>query len=294
MSIEANATCYLCHFNKHVETALTLGDDATASAFARDLMRIYLDAAEGTSSPVFTPLVSELYQKYYHLDPDRFKEEKEASNRYALQRMPDIAARVEQAPDRLYAGLQFALLGNYIDFSALHKQVSFEKLDSLLETAQDLQVEQASYESLKADLTAGKKLLYITDNAGEICFDRIFAEEIAKAYPHLEITFCVRGGPSQNDATRADAELAGIPFPIIDNGNLVAGTELSQLSQTARTAMEQADVIIAKGQGNTETLYGCGYNIYYIFLVKCIRFQKLFNRPQLTPMLLREKELRLP
>lgn len=293
MSIEANATCYLCHFNKHVETALSLGDEATASAFARDLMRIYLDAAEDTSSPVFTPLVSELYQKYYHLDPDRFKEEKEASNRYALARMDDIAAKVEKAPDRLYAGLQFALLGNYIDFSALHKQVSFEKLDNLLETAQDLQVDPASYEALKADLAAGKKLLYITDNAGEICFDRIFAEEIARAYPHLEITFCVRGGPSQNDATRADAELAGIPFPIIDNGNLVAGTELSQLSQTARTAMKQADVIISKGQGNTETLYGCGYNIYYIFLVKCIRFQKLFNRPQLTPMLLREKELRL-
>ena len=291
MSIEINATCYLCHFNKHVETALSLGDEATASAFARDLMQIYLNAPKGTSSPVFTPLVSELYQKYYHLDPDRFKEEKEASNRFALARIGDITARVEAAPDRLYAGLQFALLGNYIDFSALHGQVSFAKLDELLDKAQYLQVEQASYDALKADLQAGKKLLYITDNAGEICFDRVFAEEIARAYPHLEITFCVRGGPSQNDATRADAELAGIPFPIIDNGNLVAGTELSQLSVEAKTAMDQADVIIAKGQGNTETLYGCGYNIYYAFLVKCIRFQQMFQRPQLTPMLLQEKEL---
>ena len=79
MSIPVNATCYLCHFNKHVETALSLGDEATATAFAKDLMQIYLNAAEGTSSPVFTPLVSELYQKYYDLDPDRFKEEKEAS-----------------------------------------------------------------------------------------------------------------------------------------------------------------------------------------------------------------------
>ena len=291
MSIPVNATCYLCHFNKHVETALSLGDEATATAFARDLMQIYLNAAEDTSSPVFTPLVSELYQKYYGLDPDRFKEEKEASNRFALARIGDIAARVEAAPDRLYAGLQFALLGNYIDFSALHGQVSFAKLDELLDKAQHLQVEQTAYEALKADLQAGKKLLYITDNAGEICFDRVFAEEITRAYPHLEITFCVRGGPSQNDATRADAELAGISFPIIDNGNLVAGTELSQLSLEAKNAMDQADVIIAKGQGNTETLYGCGYNIYYAFLVKCIRFQQMFKRPQLTPMLLREKEL---
>ena len=293
MSIEINATCYLCHFNKHVETALTLGDQETATAFAKELMQLYLDAPKGTSSPVFTPLVSELYQKYYGLDPDRFKEEKEASNRYALARMEDISARVEQSPDRLYAGLQFALLGNYIDFSALHKEVSFEKLDNLLEEAQDLHVEAASYEALKADLQAGKKLLYITDNAGEICFDRIFAEEIARAYPQLEITFCVRGGPSQNDATRTDAELAGIPFPVIDSGNLVAGMELTQLSAEAKEAMDTADVILSKGQGNVETLYGCGYNIYYAFLVKCSMFQKLFNRPKLTPMLLREKELHL-
>jgi len=293
MSIEINATCYLCHFNKHVETALTLGDQETATAFAKELMQLYLDAPKGTSSPVFTPLVSELYQKYYGLDPDRFKEEKEASNRYALARMADISARVANAPDRLYAGLQFALLGNYIDFSALHKEVSFEKLDNLLEEAQDLHVEAASYEALKADMQAGKKLLYITDNAGEICFDRIFAEEIARAYPQLEITFCVRGGPSQNDATRADAELAGIPFPVIDSGNLVAGMELTQLSAEAKEALDTADVIISKGQGNVETLYGCGYNIYYAFLVKCSLFQKLFNRPKLTPMLLREMELHL-
>lgn len=289
MSIPAGATCYLCHFNKHVETALTLGDEATATAFAQELMQIYLNASEGTSAPVFTPLVGNLYQKYYGLDPDRFKEEKEASNRFALERMDTVRERIQAAPDRLYAGLQFALLGNYIDFSALHKQVSFEKLDALLEQAQTMQVEADSYNKLKEELATGKKLLYLTDNAGEICFDRIFAEEIARAYPQLEITFCVRGGPSQNDATRADAELAGIPFPIIDNGNLVAGTELSQLSAEARYAMDTADVIIAKGQGNVETLYGCGYNIYYAFLVKCVHFQKLFHKPQLTPMLLREK-----
>ena len=288
MSIEINATCYLCHFNKHVETALTLGDQETATAFAKELMQLYLDAPKGTSSPVFTPLVSELYQKYYGLDPDRFKEEKEASNRYALARMEDISARVANAPDRLYAGLQFALLGNYIDFSALHKEVSFEKLDNLLEKAQNLQVEAAPYEALKADLQAGKKLLYITDNAGEICFDRVFAEEIARAYPHLEITFCVRGGPSQNDATRADAELAGITFPIIDNGNLVAGMELTQLSAEAKDAMDTADVIISKGQGNVETLYGCGYNIYYAFLVKCKRLEDFFGYPMFTPVLVRD------
>ena len=53
--------------------------------------------------------------------------------------------------------------------------------------------------------------------------------------------------------------------------------------------MESADVILAKGMGNVETLLGSGYNIYYAFLVKCPRFQNLFQKPLMTPMLLRER-----
>ncbi len=290
MSIAINATCYLCHLKKHLETAIGLGDEATATAFGRELMQMYLEVPADTSSPELVPMVNELYKKYYGLEDDRFREEKEASNRFVLERMDTIAARIAAAPDRVYAGLQFALLGNYIDFSALHGQVSFEKLEQMLDSAQQIQVAQADYAALCRDLEQGKKLLYLTDNAGEICFDRLFAEELIRAYPHLQITFCVRGGPSQNDATREDAILAGVPFPVIDNGNTVAGTALKQLSTEAKAALAEADVIIAKGQGNVETMYGCGYNVYYAFLVKCIRFQEIFRLPQLTPMLLREKQ----
>ena len=48
--------------------------------------------------------------------------------------------------------------------------------------------------------------------------------------------------------------------------------------------MEEADVILAKGMGNTETMFGCGYNVYYAFLVKCPRFVHLFGKPMMTPM----------
>ena len=118
--------------------------------------------------------------------------------------------------------------------------------------------------------------------------DRIFAEAIHEAYPQLEITFCVRGGNTINDATREDAKIVGIPFPVIDNGNLVSGTELSMLSAEAKNAMDSADVIISKGMANTETLYRSGYPIYYAFLVKCVRFVEEFGKPLMTPMLVKE------
>ena len=79
---------------------------------------------------------------------------------------------------------------------------------------------------------------------------------------------------------------------MIDNGNLVAGTVPEQLGQEARTAMEEADVIFAKGMGNAETLLGCGKNVYYAFLVKCARFVHIMRRPLMTPMLVRELDQR--
>ena len=121
-----------------------------------------------------------------------------------------------------------------------------------------------------------------------IGFDRIFAEAISAAYPQIEITFCVRGGPTLNDATREDAAAVGIPFRVIDNGNLIPGTQLNELGAEASQALDEADVILAKGMANVETMLGCGYNIYYAFLVKCQRFVNLFGKPLMTPMLVSE------
>ena len=288
MSIPLNWECYLCHLRRNTATARALGDDDQVTAFSQDLLKLYLSAPAEVSSPWLGPATTDLFRKYFCLPEDRFREEKELSNRFVLERLPRIRQRVESAPDPLFAGLQFAILGNYIDFSALQGQVSFETLDQLLEEGEKILLDEAVYASLCADLEQGKKLLYLTDNAGEIGFDRIFAEEIHKKYPHLEITFCVRGGPAMNDATRADAALVGIPFPVIDNGNRIAGTQIDQLCEEALQALEAADVIIAKGQGNTETMYGCGYNVYYAFLVKCPRFEAVFQKPLFTPMLVRD------
>ena len=289
MSIPLDSECFQCHLRRNLETARKLGSEEQATAFARDLMKLYLTAPADASSPWLAPATSELFRHHYGVPEDRFAEEKEISNRFVLERIQGIRERVEAAEDPLLAALQFAILGNYIDFSSLQGQVSFEKLDSMLDRAGEMTPVGDGYDALRADLEKGKKLLYLTDNAGEIGFDRIFAEMIHERYPQLEITFCVRGGPAMNDALRYDAELVGIPFPVIDNGNRVAGTQIDQLSAEAKAALETSDVIIAKGQGNIETMYGCGYNVYYAFLVKCARFVQVFGQPMLTPMLVREK-----
>ncbi len=289
MSLAAGAQCMQCYLERNMNLARALGDEAQATQFFRTLMKLFLEAPEGVSAPWYAPQTAQLLQQIYGLDFDRYKQEKIDSNAFVLARLDAIRESVRAAADPVKAGLQHAILGNYIDFSALRGEVSFETLDEMLKTAETLVFDEEAYRALCQDLQQGKRLLYITDNAGEIGFDRVCAEEIARAYPHLEITFLVRGGPANNDALRADAAEVGIPFPVIDNGNCIPGTQIDQLSSEALAALQNADVILSKGQGNVETLLGCGYNIYYAFLVKCPRFETLFRVPKLTPMLLREQ-----
>ena len=290
MSVAIDSRCLLCHFQKNLRTAQSLGTEEQATEFAFGLMEIYRNAPRTVGATWYGPQVDELFSRIYGLDRDRFAEEKRQSNAFVLERMDRIREKVRSAPDPVFAGLQFAILGNYIDFSALYGEVSFEKLDSMMEDALKMDLDGAVYRRLCDEFERGKSLLYLTDNAGEIGFDRICAEEIHRKYPHLAITFCVRGGPTLNDATRADAEEVGIPFRVIDNGNLVAGTVPELLGEEAKIAMETADVILAKGQANAETLLDSGYNIYYAFLVKCVRFIERYGKPKLTPMLVAERK----
>ena len=290
MAICIDTRCLLCHFNKNVDTARGLGTEAQATAFARELMKIYLESPDDVGATWYGPATAELFDEIYGVGPDRFVEEKRQSNAFVLERMEQIREKIHNAPDRVLAGLKFAILGNYIDFSALYGEMRFEKLDEMLLSALEMELDMEVYASLCGELQKGGKLLYLTDNAGEIGFDRLFAEAIAEKYPQMEITFCVRGGPALNDATREDAIQVGIPFPVIDNGNCVPGTELKVIGQEAKAAMDRADVIIAKGQANAETLLDSGYNIYYAFLIKCVRFIERYSLPKLTPMLAKERK----
>ena len=288
MAIKIDSYCYECLLRRHVATARSLGSEEQATIFAQRMLRACLDAPEGTPSPAIGTVIADLLLEMYGLPLDRFREEKIASSRFIMERLEDVRRAVTTAEDPVYAGLQMAILGNYLDYGALQGQVSFEKLEEMLRSALQMELDRDTYEKLCRDFEKGKKLLYLTDNAGEIGFDRIFAEAIREKYPHLEILFCVRGDIAGNDATREDAAAVGLPFPVIDSGDRTAGTLIPKLGQEAKKALEEADVIIAKGMANTETMLGCGYNVYYAFLVKCQRFVNVFKKPMLTPVLTSE------
>ena len=284
MPIPMNSVCAQCLMKRHVDTARPLGDDETATKFAKGLMELFLSLPEGSDSSQIGPGITKLYADLYGLSGDRYLEEKEQSNAFALDRLPKIYARVEKAKDPIYAALQLSVLGNYLDFAALAGKVRFEDLEKMLEQAEGYDLSGPHYEAFLKKLKTAKTFVLITDNAGEVVFDRVLAETIHRFYPEIKITFLVRGGPANNDALREDAALVGISFPVEDSGLCIGGTPLHQISEKARALLESADVILAKGMGNTESLYNCGLPVFYAFLVKCARFEQVFKKPHLAPM----------
>ena len=116
-------------------------------------------------------------------------------------------------------------------------------------------------------------------------------EELKRENPGLEITALVRGENVLNDATMEDAETVGIGriAKIVGNGSNIGGTQREYLGEEAKRALMEADVVIAKGQGNFETMTGAGWNAYYLFLAKCPYYQKWFGMEHMSGQLVNER-----
>lgn len=218
-----------------------------------------------------------------------YLELREQFNSIMLEREEEIRNSIQQSEDSLKAAIQYAIAGNYIDFMVM-KNVDEETLETLLQNACNYEIDCSVLEALRQDILKAEKLVYLTDNCGEILIDKLVIEQIHKMNPGLQITAIVRGEEILNDATMEDAIQVGLPnvATVIGNGDSMPGTCLYRISNEAKRALDDANVVISKGQGNLEMLQGCDLNLYYIFLCKCDMISEMFQVPKFTPMLVRE------
>ena len=223
---------------------------------------------------------------------DAYEGPKRQYNQELLRRSHDIKGEIDGSKEPFMTGLRYALTGNYIDFGAMDT-VSEEKLDELLGKCQEITVDEVDARRLKEDIARAKRLVYVTDNAGEIVLDSLWLQIIKEQNQQLDITVLVRGGAILNDAAEEDAAFVNLDksFQVISNGTKIPGTSMEEISSQAREALLQADVCIAKGQGNFESLHGCGLNVYYLFLCKCDLFVKKFQVPRFSPVIVHEKRI---
>lgn len=282
--------CILCSLNMMSKSFGRIEPDVEQQTrFMKKACDVIARSEESETPPEINSRIMRLIAAHAGVD-DLFEKEKREYNSAILCMEDEIWEHITQADDKLYRALQYAMTGNYIDFGVT-SSVSEGKLHELIEAAVDIDLGE-TYARLKADLQTAKSLVYLLDNCGEIVFDKMCIKEIKRLYPKLKITVVVRGMPTYNDVTMADAEQTRLVqlVDVVDNGSDIPGTVMGKIRQSTAELIEDADVVIAKGMGNYETMNGCGLNVYYIFLCKCMRFVERFGLPQYSGVLVNEAD----
>ncbi|MBR4955768.1 MAG: DUF89 family protein [Clostridia bacterium] len=288
--MQYSSQCIPCLIKRQIAEIEKYPDERARLGYMKEICAIIAASPDGVAAPWLVSRFNRVRGKYFD-EADIYASIKKQSNDYITERLDRVRAAIERADDPLLCALKYARAGNYIDFGALHGSVDMQQLESKLDAAPDEWVDPAEYTDLLRDLESAKNVLYILDNAGEIVLDMVFIGQLKKRFPQARITAAVRGAPVINDATREDAQYVGLDkiVPVIDNGCDISGTQISECGESMQKALRLADVIIAKGQGNFETMLGCGLNVYYLFLCKCDLFVKAFSLPRLTGVLLNER-----
>lgn len=292
--MQFDAECAGCLYRREYTFALQQPDKAPMGDFLAEVGRIIAEAPANVAAPYCIPGFSAAIRKYYGIE-DIYAGIKKQSNELVMQILPQIRRIVEDSDDPLKTALLYSRTGNFLDFAVLDAEKIHAELDSAIENTPKQELDSDEYGRFRADLQKAKQMLILGDNAGEIGFDVVLVEQLRRLYPKLRISYVVRGGNAQNDATRSDAHAVGMDklVPILDNGSCIPSTELSYLGAELKAAIEQTDVILAKGQANFESMLGCGYNVYYSFLCKCPRLGRILRKPLLQPMFLNDKRLGL-
>lgn len=254
--------CYPCFLRQALSAARRANADPAVQR------RVLLEAMArlSRSSSATTPIelaadIHRLVREHTdHSDP--YLVAKEDATRQALALYPRLEDLITNAADPLEAAVRIAIAGNIIDFGVAEH---FD-LEATLERVMRQPFAIDGLAPLRQALQRAKSVLYLADNTGETVFDRILIENLA-----VPVTYVVKGAPVLNDATRADALAAAIDqvAAIVDNGSDAPGTLLDSCSEDFRARFAAADLILAKGQGNYESLSEVPAPVFFLLQAKC-------------------------
>jgi uncharacterized protein with ATP-grasp and redox domains len=188
---------------------------------------------------------------------DPYKRGKKLSNEKALKLLPYTKRIVEEGytqEDRFKRACLCAIVGNVMEFDIPSHRFTYSSLrKTFRDAARDLVIDDTNkmYELLKKC----RRVLFLTDNAGEIVFDTLLVEQLKNM--GLTVFVAVKGAPVINDATLEDAEMSGmfrIADKVITTGTDSVGLALKEISQDFLEIYNSVDMIFAKGMGYAETL----------------------------------------
>lgn len=267
MIMKTYLDCIPCFFRQALAAAKMATDDeivhrCVLNAIAFMIPELALDV---------TPpeIAQQVYRIVYQItgNNDPYRDAKKRADDLAMSFYPRMKDTVEYSYDPLQTACKLSIAGNAID---LGSQQEYPDINTIIEESLSCTFDLDFYKMLKQSITGSSLILYIGDNAGEVVFDRVLIEQIQKINTH-KIVYVVREKPIINDVTMDDAVRVGLDkvAKVISSGSDAPATILSQCSREMNNLYNSADIIIAKGQGNYESLCNSPDNIFFFFKVKC-------------------------
>lgn len=255
--------CYPCFLRQALTAARIAGaTEAVEWQVMHHVLRLVRDLPEGTTPPELVDQVHRhVRERAGHGDP--YAAVKASTTAAALDLYPRLKELVAASPDPFETAVRVAIAGNIIDLGV---RDDVPDLWGTVERVLSAPVDVDDLTALREAVVAADHVLYLADNAGETVFDRVLVEALP-----VPVVYAVKSGPVLNDATRADAEAAGLPAcaTLVDTGSDAPGTTPASCSEEFRAAFAAAPVVIAKGQANYETLNDAGPRVFCLLQVKC-------------------------
>ena len=254
--------CFPCFVNQALRCGRWITDDETALKQLIDEVGTMLKDIPLTSIPPETGEI--IYKRVREISGvnDPLKKVKDRSTREVLDIYPELKQRVVNSDDPLMTAVRLAIAGNVIDFGVNDGY----DLEEEIQVALEKEFEICDIFALQRALYRATNILYIGDNAGEAVFDRLLIETMNKP-----TVFIVRDEPVLNDVTYDDAVSAGLDHvaQIFSSGSTAPGTILKSCSSEFQELFNDAELVIAKGQGNYEGLSEEKRSVFFLLKAKC-------------------------
>ncbi|MDD4112854.1 MAG: ARMT1-like domain-containing protein [Herbinix sp.] len=260
--------CLPCVINQVIKVADIAGVD-TKEELLREVFTYLSKANYNADTPEIVGDIFTMIKRHTN-NPDPYKETRNYYNTMFLNLIPEYERKIEQAENSFMLAIRYAIVGNIIDFGPVHNTL-LEEVNDCFENVELLELAIDDTQLLLNDVKNAETLLYLGDNCGEICLDKLLLKKIKELNPNIKLLFGVRGKPVINDSITEDAYFVGIDkyAEVVDNGDGSLGTVLNRTSPTFKNVYKNADVVIAKGQANYECLSEEDKNIYFLLMTKC-------------------------
>ncbi|MDA8135571.1 MAG: ARMT1-like domain-containing protein [Desulfobacteraceae bacterium] len=242
------------------------------------------------TSPAIIETVMNIIMEKVH-DPDPFRREKIQLNAQALALLPVLEKMVDASAEPLYTAAKIAILGNSMD---IMMPGGLSSLETFIREKLEAPLSREAFDPFCRQVSKARQIVYLTDNAGEIAFDRLFIQTLKKRYD-VHVTVVVRSLPTLNDATLKEAMEAGLDqvATLMENGidGPFPGTSLKRCSPAVRSLARESDLIISKGGGNfdslSEEVSDLETPVFFMLLSKCGPLNAFFKTRLHQPVMAR-------